>query len=220
MAINVFVFMQPALASTFVTKESPTGINQFISQTSRTNVISNLKFTLGENMQVDATTNARLRGYPSWYNKRITEPIDLFSPCYLNQQMNFIVDSNLRKEVLKYPPIVLINSNSNELNSSSSIDVKKFSIQAFHFLVRNQGESRLGIFQNHYIHWRAYVDEKEVPVELWNKSFMSVNVPDGQHEVSFEYKPVELIRIMIICLVTWILALSYVAYHSFKKKNL
>ena len=219
MVFNAFLFMQPSLFSTFVGKSKPSTINSFITEHSKGDAVSNLQFTIGENTAIDGNTDPLICGYPSWYNKRIAEPIDFFSPCYLNQQMVFSADSLLRKNVLKFPPVIEVDSIVPGNSNPASIKAIKFTSREFSFTVNNNSEVLLGLFQNHYMHWRAYVDDREIPVLAWNKAFMGVRIPEGEHLVSFKYKPENLVRIMWISLIIWLFVIGYLAYYSFSKKN-
>ena len=217
--LNAFIFMQPSLFSTFVGKSSPSHINSFITQHSKADPVADLQFTIEENTAIDKNIDPLIAGYPSWYNKRIAEPIDFFSPCYLNQQMDFRTDSALRNEILRYPPLIILDPKNEGPRKSFELKTKKFTTSQFSFVARTSSVSLLGIFQNHYLHWKAYVDDKEVPVHLWNKTFMSITIPEGEHRVDFRYRPVNLIRFIWVSLAIWIFVLGYLAYHSFSKQN-
>ena len=217
--LNALIFMQPSLFSTFVGKSSPSNINSFIAQHSKGDPVSNLPFTIGENTTMDKNTDPLICGYPSWFNSRIAEPVDLFSPCYLNQQMDFLADSVLRNEVLRYPPVILLDPKNEGQEKTFELKTKKFTTSQFSFVVGSGTGGLLGLFQNHYLHWKAYVDDREVPVLLWKKAFMSIGIPEGEHRVDFKYRPGNLIRFIWISVAIWILVLSYLAYYSFSKQN-
>jgi uncharacterized membrane protein YfhO len=46
------------------------------------------------------------------------------------------------------------------------------------------------LLQNNYYGWKATVDGKPVEILTGNMSFISVQVPGGNHEVLFRYNPV------------------------------
>src|SRR5262249_22630654 len=54
----------------------------------------------------------------------------------------------------------------------------------------NDGQAeRLVLIEQFYPGWRGSVDGHSVPLERWNGTFQSVQVPAGSHRVRFEYRP-------------------------------
>ncbi len=216
--INALVFMQLPLAATFVSKESPGNVNTFIAQQTKGNAVQNLEYSLKESRELDKDNDPRRFGYPSWYNKRITDPIDIFTPAYLKQQMNYSADSVLREKVWSYKPLSITDTATSG-TKKVSIQPTKFSTREFSLTVNNDGQWHLGITQNHYIHWRAYLDGKEIPILLWNKAFMRINIPPGTHEIRFSYQPENIISLIFISLLIWLIAIGGLVYFSFRKQK-
>ena len=216
---NSFLFMQFSLASTFVGKESPNNVNQFIVQQTQADAILNLRYSLKQSRDLDASYDPRRFGYPSWYNKRITDPIDIFTPAYMKQQMNFSADSIARENVWMYTPLTNADD-ADEKQGFETIQPNKVSTGEFAVKLNNNHHWKLGIVQNHYIHWRAYLDGKEIPILLWNKAFMSIDIPAGHHTVRLLYKPANIITLMFVSLAVWIFAIGSLVYFSFANKKL
>jgi hypothetical protein len=215
--LNAFVFMQPALATTFVNKESPSAVNTFIEQHAKQNASESiLTFSIGGSRQIDSTSASIQFGYPSWYNRRIADPIDIFTPCYLKQQIAFSTDELLRHQMWQYHPAMIVSSQNGEALPAANIKTIKFSPTEFLFSVTSPGDAMFGLAQNHYVHWRAYIDNKEVPILVWNKAFMKISLPAGEHHVSMIYKPTNLYEVMMISIVVWLFTLTMLAYYSIK----
>jgi len=213
---NAFVFMQLPLAGTFISKESPVSVNAFIAQQTKGDPIKNLEYSLGETRGLDSIYDPRRFGYPSWYNKRITDPIDVFTPAYLKQQMDYSADATLREKVWSYKPLTATDSIDGD-SEKGVIKPVKFSTGEFSVTVNNNHQWYLGIVQNHYIHWRAYLDGKRIPILIWDKAFMRVSIPAGLHDVRFSYQPGNIISLIFISLLIWLVAIGTLVYFSFRK---
>jgi len=216
--VNAVLFMQLPLVGTFISKESPKSVNAFIVQQTKGNPIKNLEYSLSENRYFDSTFDPRRFGYPSWYNKRITDPIDVFTPAYMKQQMDYSAEAALREKVWSYKPLTITDSTDGDTRNVS-IEPVKFTTGEFSVSVNNSHQWYLGIVQNHYIHWRAYLDGKKIPILIWDKAFMRVNIPAGLHDVRFSYQPANIISLIFISLLVWLVAIGALVYFSFRKPN-
>ncbi|MEK7068638.1 MAG: YfhO family protein [Patescibacteria group bacterium] len=50
------------------------------------------------------------------------------------------------------------------------------------------GARWLVLSESHFPGWRAYIDGKETPIHTANYLFQAIEVPEGQHQIVFEYK--------------------------------
>jgi hypothetical protein len=58
----------------------------------------------------------------------------------------------------------------------------------FEILTRTKKQQLLTIFQKKYSGWHARINGKEVPIYKSNLNFMTIIVPEGNTEITFEYK--------------------------------
>jgi hypothetical protein len=56
------------------------------------------------------------------------------------------------------------------------------------FTVRSAAGGRFVLAEQQFPGWRATVDGRAVPIELWRGAFQAVDVPAGEHSVVFEYR--------------------------------
>jgi hypothetical protein len=56
-------------------------------------------------------------------------------------------------------------------------------------IVRTVGPGRLVLSEIHYPGWVAQVDGRQVPIEVYEDILRSVQIPDGDHLVTFSYRP-------------------------------
>lgn len=79
-------------------------------------------------------------------------------------------------------------------DSLSYIETTQFVNDDMRFLVKNNKVYALNLLQSYYPGWIVLLDGKEVPLYKTNHMFMSVIVPEGEHDVVFKYenKPVKI----------------------------
>ena len=68
----------------------------------------------------------------------------------------------------------------------------------FWLRVSTEKASTLILQQNFYPGWHAYIDEKETPIMKANLAFMAINIPEGNHEIKFLYKPKLIYKLWVI----------------------
>lgn len=56
------------------------------------------------------------------------------------------------------------------------------------FLVRSARGGRLALIEQAFPGWRASLDGRPLPIELWDQTFQAVRVPPGEHRVEFEFR--------------------------------
>jgi hypothetical protein len=76
------------------------------------------------------------------------------------------------------------------LNAGDSIFIKSFSPVKVEAVSKTKDKTLVSLLQNNYYGWKATVDGKPVEILTGNMSFISVQVPGGNHEVLFRYNPV------------------------------
>lgn len=78
---------------------------------------------------------------------------------------------------------------NNPSTETKSVSIKNYSANNIQLTTATDGNSLLVLSDNYYPGWKAYIDNKEVPIERVNYSFRGVFIPTGIHEVNFLYNP-------------------------------
>ena len=76
------------------------------------------------------------------------------------------------------------------------------------FMLHSSSGGQFVLIEQFFPGWRATVDGKAVPIERWNRAFQSIQVPPGDHKVSFTFHSQALRLGAIISLVS-LLALPF-----------
>ncbi|MGL5789977.1 MAG: YfhO family protein, partial [Bacteroidales bacterium] len=67
--------------------------------------------------------------------------------------------------------------------------------------------------------WRAYVDGKEVPIARVDYVLRAIEVPQGDHEIKFEFKPTSIAMtetIAYVSIAILVIGLLFIGYKQFK----
>jgi hypothetical protein len=88
----------------------------------------------------------------------------------------------------------------------------------------NNGSNGFGVFSEIFYDrgWKAYIDNKETPIIRTNYVLRGLNIPAGQHEIRFEFKPASYSTGETISLVTNIaiwLVLLVAAYQVYRREK-
>lgn len=67
--------------------------------------------------------------------------------------------------------------------------IKKYSENSVVIITNTVSNAILVLSDNHYPGWKAYVDDKQTKIYRANYTFRAVEVPEGQHLVTFKYQP-------------------------------
>jgi len=94
-------------------------------------------------------------------------------------------NTNLRDTlILETEPALQIDS-----ESKGDVELLSYEPQKVAFKTKSSGNSLLFLSDNYYPEWKASIDGKEAKVLIADYSFRAVEVPEGEHEVSFYYYP-------------------------------
>ena len=64
----------------------------------------------------------------------------------------------------------------------------RWSAEQREFKVTSTSGGQFALTEQNYPGWLAFVDERPVPIALWNSAFQAIAVPAGAHRVVFEFK--------------------------------
>jgi hypothetical protein len=62
---------------------------------------------------------------------------------------------------------------------SRTPEIRKFQVTSPDFVLKEQ----------FFPGWQAYLDGRQIPIQLWHGAFQSVQVPPGDHQLEFRYQP-------------------------------
>ena len=169
---------------------------------------------------------------------------DGFNPFYLKQIAVFF-DSPVSKHTLKQPEIFLsdrinlldsidadaksgrLNNNSiyaevvvanvASQNPKSELLLKEFKPGSVIATTKTEQISFLTLLQCQFEGWKVFVDEKEASIIKTNYAFMSVMLPAGEHQVSFEFKPVRVYFFFAVYVLSYLGVFGLLLYHIRKK---
>jgi hypothetical protein len=144
---------------------------------------------------LDAKT-AGLIGDITYYNKKIGTTKLTDYPSYFASVDSFF-RSQQKDTVLSKPYIFLKSGNQN-------FEVKTFTPQRIVIHVESMGSDSLVYLQNYYTYWRAFNNDKVIPVSKACVSFMSVPVNKGTNEIEFRYADTKLTWFVLVAFITWI----------------
>jgi hypothetical protein len=74
-------------------------------------------------------------------------------------------------------------------NNDGRIVLKRFSPTKFEFALTVANADTLVLLQNNFPGWRAWVNEKEATLSLYESTFLQVPVDEKTRKVSFYFSP-------------------------------
>ncbi|MBI2032209.1 MAG: YfhO family protein [Candidatus Levybacteria bacterium] len=102
--------------------------------------------------------------------------------------------------------------------SSGSVIFEKYSPQEIIIKTLSTGDSLLFISDNYYPGWKAFVDGEEERIYRADFSFRAVEIPKGEHIVSFLFEPISFRWGAFISIVSVLITLSFLFSEFFTKK--
>lgn len=151
------------------------------------------------------------------FNKKIGRSDYIITPANLSWQMEFWEDTLLRTKVMNYPAFYMADTVYSSVHKARFLSdtilrkaaladlaaantgnipavspgratVISFQPDEMLFNLQTDGHGFFVLLQNHYPNWEAKLDNKPVPVLKTNHAFMGVQIPPGEHRLSFTYK--------------------------------
>ena len=98
------------------------------------------------------------------------------------------------------------------INDSGQVDAKSYEANRITLITHAAGQSVLVVSENDYPGWRAYVDGQSVPIVRVNYNLRGVIVPQGEHEITFLYRPLSVMiggLVSVLCAICFSLSLTY-----------
>ncbi len=146
------------------------------------------------------------------FTKKIGRNDYFITPGNLLKQDEFY-ESAIKDSVFKKPLLYFAD------NDTGSIQAKSFSANEFHATVYKKTGGPLVYLQNNYHGWRAFLDGKQVSIMIVNTSFMSINIPAGNHEIIFRYRPQAIINAWYISILSLAVLIIIYGFLFFSKQR-
>jgi hypothetical protein len=241
--IDLFLATQLNMAITIIGARSFTEVEKTMNRNpikfplpNNASITANATNSRGENV---------ITGSTILYTKKITRNDYYITPGNLINQENFyeskIKDSVFENSVLYFADTIIKESNdiayfkpktailkqllpnSSILSSnkdSNSVFVNTLAANKMEATINyNNNEGLLIYLQNNYKGWEAYIDDKKVDIFTANKTFMALQVPKGEHKISFVYKPAIVINAWIMSVAFFLLMIITYFYLLFAKRK-
>lgn len=108
-------------------------------------------------------------------------------------------------------------------DSTASVTLSSYGLDDISFSSHNSQEG-LAVFSDIYYDkgWKAYVDEKEVPIIRANYVLRALKIPAGDHKIDFRFRPASFYngkKVAIVSSVLLVLLCAGAFYPAIKKKN-
>lgn len=163
--------------------------------------------------------------FPHLYNSMLNNELIYFSK-------NVLAESKLRTtdtSNINHKTIVLSNDDHTKavsflLNTkadstgNNSYEIKHFSPNEITASTITETNQVLTILQSNYTGWHASIDNKETEIMLSNLLTMSVLLPEGKHEVKFQYHNRPIIIGAIISILSLLLVFGLISFNWIKRK--
>jgi hypothetical protein len=147
---------------------------------------------------------------------------EAFGPCWLVKGIKFVTNGKAEMDALdntslKDTAVVQTKFKSmiKEIPIVDSAATLSF-IENKNDLIRYQSNAitpQLGVFSEIYYDrgWKAFIDQKEVPIIKTNYALRGLAIPAGKHEITFRFEPASYKQGNIISLISSILIYLFVA---------
>ncbi|MCU7550025.1 YfhO family protein [Chitinophagaceae bacterium LB-8] len=122
-----------------------------------------------------------LIGNWSWYDKQIVHP-KIEYPSLLNGTERFYQSSDTA--LVKIKPFAFLLSNLN-----ANIGIAHFTPNSFSLNLHVPRTDTLIILQNHFPGWKAYINDKRVPIFPYCETFMAIAVNENSQKVTLSFTP-------------------------------
>lgn len=208
--LNVICLGQPQLLSSTVAKNPVFRINDFIKKQPEGFPITELRAPISFPDERRTFLYEYKEPLEFFFNKKIAINTFINNPTILKTYDAFINDSSLMLLLKTYPflyeadSVITVNSHipseskkcwiqtikthsGNQENRS--VFLTSFKPNEFEFAVKKNTSGLIVILQNNFPGWEASANNKLLPIETVNKTFMGLNLPAGTYTLHLQYKP-------------------------------
>lgn len=105
-------------------------------------------------------------------------------------------------------------------DSSAKIELTKYTPRYIDYTSQTQCD-KLAVFSEIFYPygWKAFIDEKEVPIYRVNYMLRAINLPAGNHKIHFTFEPDSIAKgniLALSCLFLFLLTLLFALYRTYK----
>lgn len=111
------------------------------------------------------------------------------------------------------------NSDLNPSDVSHTIAMDNYGGEFIEFKVTTEKAGMLVLAEYWFPHWKAFVDNEEVEVHKANHAFRGVWVPEGEHEVRFQYISKAYIIGKWITIIGWLGVLGFLLFDYLRNRS-
>ena len=242
--VNSVLFCWIALPFNFVSQIRTTAINQYVQSFEKGYPLPAIDSSVEANISSDSTT-VPLYGYANFYNKKITIQDYIITPTLNKDYEAYNADKKLRAAMTGYPfawlndtllnttPLAVMGNKRFSLyndklpkpvivaaTNPGTVTLTAFNPNSFSFKVNTPSPTVLSVFQQYNHNWKVKINESISPVLKMNIAFIGVQLQAGDSDITFEYRPANVLTgmwISGIALITLILFFILSAIKSERK---
>ena len=146
------------------------------------------------------------------FTKKIGRNDYFITPGNLLKQDEFY-ESAIKDSVFKNPVLYFGD------NKTDSIHIKSLSANELLATVYKRTAGVLIYLQNNYHGWHAFIDKDQTTIAPVNTSFMAIQVPAGDHEIIFRYRPQTIINAWYVSIFSFVLLVIIYLFLFFSKQR-
>lgn len=136
-----------------------------------------------------------------------------------NIDTTFITNKTLFLQDNDYNALKAIVNKNDSTPHSDNISIVSYYPNTIKIRATTSSKQLLTLLQSNYTGWAVSVDNKEEKIYQSNYLTMSVLVPEGKHEIIFEYKNTAIVTAGIVSYATFFVLLIALSYSWMKNKN-
>lgn len=138
----------------------------------------------------------------SFYSKQPGTTKQALYPIIFKSEARIFSHKSLQ-EITQHPFVYFIGE---EKKHSGDISIQHFSSTTIQLQLKTKEPGKLILLYKYYPHWKTLVDNQRSDVEIYNNSFMAINIDTpGMHSITFQYDPFLIRIISVFQLLLWLI---------------
>lgn len=229
MLLNAFIFCQLSFPFTFISKQSPAGINHLIKNYPAGLPFPHITQAVSGTLLTDSNKFSII-GLENYYNKKIGINTERYNPTVLHAIDSILRNKNTFNAISQLPlayiadtvlPANMINLLSSrkitdalfsddkriQLKQTSVAEIRLagFTNNSFSFDIFTDNAAAVCLQQAYLPGWSASMDGYKTTIQKGNIAFMFVQIPKGRHKLIMKYEPWLIFPSFIISLISFLL---------------
>ena len=154
----------------------------------------NVEYLIADKQKEDAA----LLGQSGWEKvkggewMRIYRNAEVRPRCYAAPRVRLVRDEAAARKAIREVDVreeVVVEAGPGMVTGNAEVEVVRYGHNAFELKVRAGQDAVVVCSETWYPGWRAFVEEREVPIYRANLAFRAVALPAGEHRVRFRFEP-------------------------------